>query len=60
MSAIYGPMPNCSDKVLVYPTHLPQGERPIGAFMEKQIWKIQRWTVVALEYTAEISCREHS
>lgn len=28
--------------------------------MEKQICKIQRWTVVALEYTAEISCMEHS
>ena len=61
MSVICGPMPTCNDEVLVYPIHLPQEERPIGAFMEKQIWgRYKGGTVVALECTAEISYREHS
>lgn len=42
MIAICGSMPTCKDEVLVYPICLPEEERPIGAFMEKQIWKIQR------------------
>lgn len=47
-------------EVIVYPTNLPQGYRSTEAFMEKQICKIQKWTVVAIECTAELSSKEHS